>query len=140
MLRPFRSIVSKEEFARKMAKDDYRTESFWKGIYEDINSRFTILIDRSLTPKEAGPFWDDNVIDDKIEEFRDNILQTAEDLKLTLGRRPASMMAAASYIARYLLGRRKTQIEIAEETGVSTTTIRTRYKELAAHLLFITEL
>jgi len=73
----------------------------------------------------------------KVEEIAHKILKAATKLKLTSGRGPTGIAAAASYIASVLMGERKTQREIAEIAQVTEVTIRNRYKELAEQLLFI---
>ena len=73
----------------------------------------------------------------KVEEIASKILKVASDLKLTSGRGPTGIAAAASYIASLLTGERKTQREIAEIAQVTEVTIRNRYKELVEQLLFI---
>jgi len=72
----------------------------------------------------------------KVEEIAHKILSTARDLKLTSGRGPTGIAAAASYIASVLTGERKTQREIAEIAQVTEVTIRNRYKELVERLMF----
>jgi transcription initiation factor TFIIB len=72
----------------------------------------------------------------KVEEIAHKILATAKDLKLTSGRGPTGIAAAASYIASVLTGERKTQREIAEIAQVTEVTIRNRYKELVERLAF----
>jgi transcription initiation factor TFIIB len=72
----------------------------------------------------------------KVEEIAQKILITARDLKLTSGRGPTGIAAAASYIASVLTGERKTQREIAEIAQVTEVTIRNRYKELVERLMF----
>jgi len=72
----------------------------------------------------------------KVEEIAHKILSTARDLKLTSGRGPTGIAAAASYIASVLTGERKTQREIAEIAQVTEVTIRNRYKELVDRLMF----
>ncbi len=76
----------------------------------------------------------------KVEEIASKILKAARELKLTSGRGPTGIAAAASYIASVLVGERKTQREIAEIAQVTEVTIRNRYKELVDHLLFIMSL
>ena len=71
-----------------------------------------------------------------VEEIAHKILATAKDLKLTSGRGPTGIAAAASYIASVLTGERKTQREIAEIAQVTEVTIRNRYKELVERLAF----
>jgi len=72
----------------------------------------------------------------KVEEIASKILTTASELKLTSGRGPTGIAAAASYIASVLTGERKTQREIAEIAQVTEVTIRNRYKELIERLRF----
>ena len=68
------------------------------------------------------------------------ILFAAKEQKLTSGRGPTGIAAAASYIASVLTGERKTQREIAEIAQVTEVTIRNRYKELVERLQFIISL
>ena len=72
----------------------------------------------------------------KVEEIANKILVVAKKLKLTSGRGPTGIAAAASYIASVIVGERKTQREIAEIAKVTEVTIRNRYKELVEKLLF----
>jgi transcription initiation factor TFIIB len=72
----------------------------------------------------------------KVEEIAHKILAAAKELKLTSGRGPTGIAAAASYIASVLTGERKTQREIAEIAQVTEVTIRNRYKELVDRLAF----
>ena len=72
----------------------------------------------------------------KVEEIAHKILAAAKELKLTSGRGPTGIAAAASYIASVLTGERKTQREIAEIAQVTEVTIRNRYKELVDRLMF----
>ena len=72
----------------------------------------------------------------KVEEIAHKILTAAKELKLTSGRGPTGIAAAASYIASVLTGERKTQREIAEIAQVTEVTIRNRYKELVERLTF----
>jgi transcription initiation factor TFIIB len=76
----------------------------------------------------------------KVEEIAHKILAAAKELKLTSGRGPTGIAAAASYIASVLTGERKTQREIAEIAQVTEVTIRNRYKELVERLQFVISL
>jgi transcription initiation factor TFIIB len=77
------------------------------------------------------------IMQGKVEEIAHKIIGTAQQLKLTSGRGPTGIAAAASYIASVLTGERKTQREIAEIAQVTEVTIRNRYKELVERLLFV---
>lgn len=76
----------------------------------------------------------------KVEEIAHKILSAAKELRLTSGRGPTGIAAAASYIASVLTGERKTQREIAEIAQVTEVTIRNRYKELVERLQIIISL
>jgi transcription initiation factor TFIIB len=73
----------------------------------------------------------------KVEDIATKILLMASELKLTSGRGPLGIAAAASYIASVLVGEKRTQREIAEIARVTEVTIRNRYKELIERLLFV---
>ncbi|ARM77018.1 transcription initiation factor IIB [Acidianus manzaensis] len=62
------------------------------------------------------------------------IVDKAKKLGITSGKDPASIAAAAVYIASNLNGDRRSQREIAEVSGVTQVTIRNRYRELAREL------
>lgn len=76
----------------------------------------------------------------KAEEIANKILLVASELKLTSGRGPMGIAAAASYVASVIIGEKRTQREIAEAAKVTEVTIRNRYKEIAERLLFIVTL
>ncbi len=94
-----------------------------------------------LKPSQyIAKFSNQLTIQGKVEEIAHKILGTARELKLTSGRGPTGIAAAASYIASVLTGERKTQREIAEIAQVTEVTIRNRYKELVERLLFVISL
>jgi len=62
------------------------------------------------------------------------ILAIAKSLRLTSGRGPLGIAAAATYIASTLVNDRRTQRELAEQANVTEVTIRNRYKELIERL------
>jgi len=64
------------------------------------------------------------------------ILTASDGIKITNGRDPIGVLAAASYIACRLTGEKKTQREIAEVARITEATIRNRCKELTKHVLF----
>lgn len=64
------------------------------------------------------------------------IIGVATDLRLTSGRGPAGIAAAATYIAGLLCGEHRTQGEIARGAQVTEVTIRNRYKEIVQKLSF----
>ena len=104
--------------------------------------RFLIKqLDYFIKPVKPGQyvtkFCNQLTMQGKFEEIAHQILFAAKELKLTSGRGPTGIAAAASYIAAILTGERKTQREIAEIAQVTEVTIRNRYKELVERLQFI---
>jgi transcription initiation factor TFIIB len=82
----------------------------------------------------AARFSNKLLISGKAEAMAIRILETATRMKLTSGRGPTGIAAAATYIAAVLTNERKTQREIAEIANVTEVTIRNRYKELLERL------
>ncbi len=62
------------------------------------------------------------------------ILQLAKESRLTIGKDPKGMAAAAIYVASILTGARRTQLEIARTARVTEVTVRNRYKEMVDKL------
>lgn len=59
-----------------------------------------------------------------------NIVEKAIGFKLTIGKNPMSIAAAALYIAGVSTGERRTQAQMAEVAKTTPVTIRNRFKEL----------
>lgn len=98
----------------------------------------------SLPPLKANQyiskFSNQLALQGMVEEIANRILLVASGLRLTSGRGPIGIAAAASYIASVLIGEKRTQREIAEIANVTEVTIRNRFKELMEQLLFIVTL
>lgn len=58
------------------------------------------------------------------------ILKDAEEIKISAGKDPMGLAAAALYVGCVLNGESKTQKDVAEAAGVTEVTIRNRYKGL----------
>jgi transcription initiation factor TFIIB len=101
-------------------------------------------LDLSIPPLKAShyisKFSNQLVMQGKVEEIANKILKVASDLKLTSGRGPTGIAAAASYVASVIVGEKRTQREIAETAKVTEVTIRNRYKEIIERLMFIVTL
>lgn len=63
-----------------------------------------------------------------------DILEMAKKERLTIGKDPKGMAAAAIYVASILTGARRTQLEIARTARVTEVTVRNRYKEMVEKL------
>ena len=62
------------------------------------------------------------------------ILKQAEESKISAGKDPMGLAAAALYVACVMNGENKTQRDVAEAAGVTEVTIRNRYKGLKVSL------
>jgi len=75
-----------------------------------------------------------------IEAIARRILNVARSMRLTSGRGPLGIAAAATYVASTIVNDRRTQRELAEQANVTEVTIRNRYKELIESLEIIIRL
>ncbi|RLI14081.1 MAG: transcription initiation factor IIB [Candidatus Hecatellales archaeon] len=76
----------------------------------------------------------------KAEIIAATILDVASNLRLTSGRGPTGIAAAATYIASVLAGEKKTQREVAMAANVTEVTIRNRYRELMDKIQIVVKL
>ena len=103
------------------------------------NYRFLLRkLNTRVPPVEAksyiSKFVNQLTLSGSVENLAMQILEQASDMRLTSGRGPAGIAAAATYIASLLTDERRTQGEIARGAQVTEVTIRNRYKELAQKL------
>lgn len=108
--------------------------------YRFLLKQLKYFIPPVKTSKYIAKFFNQLTIEGNAEEIAHRILFVAKELKLTSGRGPTGMAAAASYISSIVTGERVTQREIAEIAQVTEVTIRNRYKELVQRLEFIVHL
>ncbi len=69
-------------------------------------------------------------LSEKTKREAAKILRTAEENKISAGKDPMGLAAAALYVACVTNGENKTQRDVAEAAGVTEVTIRNRYKGL----------
>jgi transcription initiation factor TFIIB len=69
-------------------------------------------------------------LSEKTKREATRILRKAEELKISAGKDPMGLAAAALYVACVSNGENKTQRDVAEAAGVTEVTIRNRYKGL----------
>jgi transcription initiation factor TFIIB len=109
--------------------------------YRFLVKELNYFIPPTKPSQYISKFSNQLVMQGKVEQVASKILKTASELKLTSGRGPAGIAAAAAaYIGAVLVGERRTQREIAEIAQVTEVTIRNRYKELNERVLFVTAL
>jgi transcription initiation factor TFIIB len=61
----------------------------------------------------------------------EEIVRKSNDMGISSGKGPTGIAAASIYIASVLVGKPRTQKEIARVSGVTEVTIRNRYKEIS---------
>jgi len=106
------------------------------------NYRFIVkALDLHITPPEPSIYIskisNKLVAQGNVEEAANKILKAAKRLKMTSGKGPRGLAAAACYIASVITGERVTQKEISDAAGVTEVTVRNRYKEFSKRLLII---
>ncbi|MFC6838201.1 transcription initiation factor IIB [Halomarina ordinaria] len=70
--------------------------------------------------------------DDEVEHVARDLIEVATDHNVHSGKSPLSLAAGALYAAARLTNTETTQAEVSEASGVSTVTIRDRYREILA--------
>jgi transcription initiation factor TFIIB len=103
--------------------------------YRFILRELETTVPPSTSHNYAVRFSNKLTISGKSEAIAIKILEVAKKIKLTSGRGPTGIAAAATYVATVLMNEKKTQREIAEIANVTEVTIRNRYKELLERLL-----
>ncbi len=104
--------------------------------YSFLVKKLGCLVSPVKPSRYLRKFSDHIAISEETERIINKILNVSEELKLTTGRDPMGIAAAACYIACRLTGEKKTQREIAEVARITEATIRNRCKELTKHLIF----
>jgi transcription initiation factor TFIIB len=94
----------------------------------------------SLSTRHATRFSNKLTLSGKAEAIAIKILEAAKKMRLTSGRAPTGIAAAATYLATVITNEKNTQREIAEVANVTEVTIRNRYKELLEKLLIEVDL
>jgi transcription initiation factor TFIIB len=102
--------------------------------YRFMVRELEVFVPPSTSRNYAARFSNKLIVSGKAEAIAIKILEIAKQMKLTSGRGPTGIAAAATYIATVLMNERKTQREIAEIANVTEVTIRNRYKELLERL------
>ncbi|MEM2882501.1 MAG: transcription initiation factor IIB [Candidatus Bathyarchaeia archaeon] len=104
---------------------------------KEIGRSYRLILKELSTPvlpsmggNYAARFSNKLAISGMAEAIAIKILEAARTIRLTSGRGPTGIAAAATYIATVLTNERKTQREVAEVANVTEVTIRNRYKEL----------
>ncbi len=130
VIRSLEDVAKAATISRKEAARNYR--HLYKQLQPDVPQ-----VDKdNLITKYVNQLR----ISGKTEQLCRKVLDQAAEQRLTIGRAPEGITAAALYIACKLNQEDRTQGEIAKAAQITEVTIRNRYKELLKKLDFEVEL
>jgi transcription initiation factor TFIIB len=129
-------IRSLEEVGKAANVSKKESGRHYRFLLRKLNARVPPVEAKSYVSKFVNQFG----LSGDVESAAMTILDQAVELRLTSGRGPSGLAAAATYIASSLLDERRTQGEIAKGAHVTEVTIRNRYKELIQKLIIQVEL
>lgn len=129
-------IRSLEEVGRAANISKKESGRHYRFLVRKLNTRIPPVEVKSYVSKFVNQLG----LSGDVENMAMTILDQAVELRLTSGRGPSGLAAAATYIASVLLNERRTQGEIAKGAHVTEVTIRNRYKELIQKLTVQVEL
>ena len=129
-------IRSLEEVGRAANVSKKESGRNYRILLRKLDTRVPPIEAKSHVSKLVNQFG----LSGNVESVAMTILDQAVELRLTSGRIPSGLAAAATYITSTLLDERRTQGEIARGAGVTEVTIRNRYKELIQKLIIHVEL
>lgn len=118
------------DVARHSPLDKREIARCYRTLLKELNLRTPVPNARLRVPKIASEVE----LGEETQRMALEILGEAERLKITGGKAPMAMAAAALYLACMMNGETRTQKMLAEAAGVSEVTIRNRYTELKRFL------
>jgi transcription initiation factor TFIIB len=114
------------EFGRQGTVDEKDIARCYRLLLRELTMRMPVSKAQFRVPVIAAK----ENISEKTQQIAINILRRAEKERITFGKNPLSLAAAALYIACMMNKEGRTQEMIAHAADVSGVTIRNRYKEL----------
>ena len=115
-----------EEGARPSPLDKKEIARCYRLLLKELNLCAPVPKAQLRVPKIASEVE----LGEETQRMAIDILGEAERLKITGGKAPMGMAAAALYLACVMNGENRTQKVLGEASGVTEVTIRNRYKEL----------
>jgi len=115
-----------EEVERYSSIDKKDIARCYRFLLKELNLRTPVPKAQLRVPKIASGVE----LSESTQRKAIEILKEAERLRITGGKAPMGMAAAALYLACLMNGETRTQKMIAESAGVTEVTIRNRYMEL----------
>lgn len=102
--------------------------------YRSIIRRLNIYLPPTDPAKYVARFGSDLMVSGETQAKAIELIRKAQEMKITSGRSPKGVSAAALYLASLVNGERRTQRDVADASGVTEVTVRNRYKEMAEEL------
>lgn len=118
--RTLREIAKHSLIPKKTIAHCYRL------LIRELNLRMPTPSAQLRVPKIAARVG----VGERTQQEAVEILRRAEDLRVTIGKKPTALAAAALYLSSQVNGENQTQKAIAGAAGVTEATIRNRYEEL----------
>lgn len=115
-----------KEIARASGEKSRRIMNYCKLVQERLSLKYNPTRSTQRLVCLAGTLG----LQERVVEVAEKLLNAAYERKITVGKNPTGIAAAAVYIAAVLLGKKISQREIANALGITEMTLRTRYKEL----------
>ncbi|MFC7141985.1 transcription initiation factor IIB family protein [Halosimplex aquaticum] len=105
-------------------------EMEFQRTYRYIVRELGLEIEPADPASYVGRFASDLDLSDEAERRARELLDTAKDQQVHVGKSPVGLAAAAVYAAPLLCNEKITQAEVSEVADISEVTIRNRYQEL----------
>ncbi len=115
-----------EEVARHSHYDKKDIARCYRFLLKEFNLRVPVPRAQIRVPRIASVVE----LGEETQRMAIEILREAERIKMTGGKDPMGMAAAALYLACVMNSERRTQKDIAQASGVTEVTIRNRYKDM----------
>ncbi|KXA96025.1 transcription initiation factor IIB [candidate division MSBL1 archaeon SCGC-AAA259I09] len=98
--------------------------------YRFISRKLNISLNPINPVKYVARFGSDLEVSKKVQTKAVDLIRQAKKKKITSGKKPSGIAAAALYIASKMEGETKSQSRVAEVANTTDVTIRNRYKEM----------
>jgi len=119
-----------EEIARHSTLDKKEIARCYRILHKELNLQTPVPKAQLRVSKIASEVK----LGQETQHMAINILEEADRLRITSGKAPMGMAAAALYLACAMNGENRTQKVLAAASGVTEVTIRNRYKDLKKFL------
>jgi transcription initiation factor TFIIIB Brf1 subunit/transcription initiation factor TFIIB len=120
-----------DEFVRYTKTSREKVARYYRLLLQKLDVKVPVDAPTLYVSRIAGQLG----LNGEVVKTAIEILQKAKKAKITAGKDPAGLAAAAVYIAALMHGHVVTQKDLAAAAGVATITVRNRYAELVKIIL-----